>query len=105
MTQLPDNLRIEIDKEHAPLLLFFEHETSPACRWTAPHLPPILQDNPSVRLLRIPAEQYPDLCERFAVPRVPHLCFVRGGQAQSGLTGVYTAVYMRRWLEEQLQRE
>lgn len=102
MTTLPaPNLRVEIDQESGPLLLLFVREQA-ACRWAALTLSTILQEFPEVRLLRVDEQHHPQLCARFAVPRVPHLSFVQAGKARAGLTGVYTAGYLRRWLRVQL---
>lgn len=97
-----DKHPLEFDKEHGPLLLFFEQSGVPACRWVMPHLDALLKDFPQVKLIRVDVQAQPELCQQFGVRRAPHVSFVSHGKSKAGLTGVYTPAFMRKWLDGQL---
>jgi thioredoxin-like negative regulator of GroEL len=62
-----------------PRLLFFYSRTSGRCRRAEAFLAQVLQrrqNHDTFRLHRIPAEERPDLLERFGIQQVPTLCVV-----------------------------
>lgn len=62
-----------------PRLLFFFSRTSGRCRKVEAFLAQVLQrrqNHETFRLHRIPAEERPDLLERFGIEQVPTLCVV-----------------------------
>lgn len=93
-----------IETEQSPLLLFFERQHSPGCRWMWGTLHAVLLKHPEVKLVRVDVHDHPELAKEHRVTSVPHVAVVLNGKALDYRRGVYTPSYLQAWLAETLAR-
>ena len=74
-------VQVEAPVPERPCLLFFYGSTSGPCRRVEAFLSQVLQrrhNHETFKLVRVCAEQYPELIEHFHVDTLPTICVVEG---------------------------